>query len=186
MIDCLEQQLGIDASKVISIGHSRLGKTSLWAGANDERIKLVCVNDSGCGGAALDRRLCGETLYSMMGHHNDFSFWFCRKTNDIALTPEKLPVDQHELIACIAPRRVAVHSATKDVWADPDSEYLSAFHAGPVFRLFGLEPLASDVPPAPDTPVGADVSYFRRTGEHNVLLADFQHYMDCADRIFRA
>ena len=184
MLDYLETVPEIDADKAIVYGHSRLGKTALWTGARDERFKLACVNDSGHGGAALSRRLFGETLYSMMGHVNQFSFWFCDKLNEYAATPEKLPIDQHELIALVAPRAVAVHSATLDLWADPDSEFLSAYHAGPVFRLFGLDTIKDIVPPPAETPVGGHLSYFKRTGEHDILAADFSHYMDCADMIF--
>ncbi|MBQ6473430.1 MAG: hypothetical protein IJJ33_15700 [Victivallales bacterium] len=184
MLDCLEGMPDIDAERAACFGHSRLGKTSLWTGVRDERFKLACVNDSGCGGAALSRRLYGETLFSMTNFHS-VGYWFQRTLKEKALHPENLPIDQHELIALMAPRCVAVHSATLDQWADPVSEYLSAYHAGPVFRLFGMQPLSSATPPAPDTAVGTDVSYFLRTGKHDMLKADWKQYLDAADRIFR-
>ena len=185
MLDYLETVPEIDASKAAVYGHSRLGKTSLWAGVTDERFKLVCVNDSGCGGAALSRRLYGETLFSMCNFHNIGKYWFTDTLADKAEHPENLPLDQHELIALTAPRPVAVHSATEDQWADPKGEYLSAYYAGPVFKLFGKTPLASETPPEPEHAVGTDVSYYCRIGKHDLLLSDWNHYMDMADRIFK-
>lgn len=184
MLDYLETVSEIDASKAAVFGHSRLGKTSLWAGATDERFKVVCINDSGCGGAALSRRLYGETLYSMYKYANIGKYWFTDSLEEKALHPETLPIDQHELIALVAPRAVAVHSAIEDQWADPKSEYLSAYYAGPVFRLFGKEPLISENPPEVEHAVGTDVSYYCRNGKHDLLLSDWGHYMSIADRVF--
>ncbi len=184
VIDCALQWPEVDASRIACIGHSRLGKSALWAGAQDERIGLVCVNDSGCGGAALSRRRFGETLFSMC-HHNSFGkFWFVESLAERSLHPENLPIDQHELVALVAPRAIAVHSATEDQWADPKGEYLGAYHAGPVYRLFGIEGLSSPTPPPPDTPVGQTVSYLLRTGKHALQAEDWAHYLDVADRAF--
>ncbi len=186
MLDYLETVPEIDAEKAAVIGHSRLGKTSLWAGVTDERFSLVCVNDSGCGGAALSRRLYGETLFSMYYRCRVGEWWFTDslkpKVNDV----DSLPLDQHELIALAAPRAIAVHSATGDQWADPKGEYLSAYYAGDAFRLFGEHGLESPVPPAPDQSVGTDVSYFLRTGNHDLLIEDWNHYLDRADAVFHA
>lgn len=186
MLDVLTESCPqIDSGKAIVYGHSRLGKTSLWTGVIDERFKLTCVNNSGCGGAALDRRLFGETLFSMMGCCNDYTFWFSDQLQPYARTPEKLPFDQHELIACIAPRSVAVHSAILDTWSDPKGEYISTYHAGKVFRLFGLSVPEDPEQPIVGTPVGGELSYYIRNGGHDILEEDFLHYMDCADRIFK-
>lgn len=185
MLDCLQTVPEIDPGKALCVGHSRLGKTSLWAGVNDDRFKVVCVNDSGCGGASLSRRLFGETLFSMYHKHNIGQYWFNDEMDQYIRHPERLPFDQHELLALVAPRVLCVHSATEDLWADPKGEYLSAWHAGPAFRLFGKEPLASPVQPPPETPVGTDVCYFLRTGKHSILQSDWDVYLDAADRIFQ-
>ena len=100
------------------------------------------------------------------------------------MNPENLPVDQHELVALMAPRAISVHSATEDAWADPKGEYLSAYYAGPVYRLFGIEGLTSPEPPPPDTPVGETVSYLFRTGRHDLQIADWEHYLSVADAVF--
>lgn len=175
----------IDGEKAAVYGHSRLGKTSLWAAVTDSRFKLACVNDSGCGGAALSRRLYGETLFSMYHKNSVGRWWFTDSLLKKCGSPQELPLDQHELIALVAPRAIAVHSATEDQWADPKGEYLAAYYAGKVYRLYGLEPLASVIPPEPEKPVGTDISYFLRSGKHDLLIADWEHYMDVADHIFR-
>ena len=187
MLDCLETIPEIDAGNAAVIGHSRLGKTALWAGAEDTRFKLVCVNDSGCGGAAPNRRLYGETLFCMCRRADDGfgHYWFTHTMVEDCAAPEKLPIDQHQLIALIAPRSVAVHSATGDQWADPRGEYISLYNASKVYALYGKETLTDPEPPAPDTPVGTDMSYFLREGNHDLLLSDWQCYMAAFDRLLK-
>lgn len=188
ILDYLETVPQIDAEKAAVYGHSRLGKSSLWAGVCDERFKLTCVNDSGCGGAALSRRLFGETLYSMYAQHTIGRWWFTDNMDaEKALHPENLPLDQHELVALIAPRSVAIHSASEDRWADPEGEYLSGFHAGRVSKLYGNNDiLTGGKKPATNVPEGGKhISYFEREGGHDILLADWNHYMDMADKLFK-
>ena len=186
MADYLSSRPEIDPEKLAVFGHSRLGKTSLWTGVCDQRFKLVCVNNSGCGGAALSRRLFGETLFSMCFNNRKVGrWWFTDSLPQFALTPEKLPIDQHQLLALVAPRKLCIHSANLDQWADPKGEYLSLYNAGKVFALYGLKPLSSPEMPPADTPIGSDVSYMIRTGKHDILLSDWKHYLDIADRTFK-
>ena len=186
MLDYLETVPEIDADKAAVFGHSRLGKTSLWAAVEDTRFKFAHVNDSGCGGAAPNRRLFGETLFCMCSNSSGFGhYWFSEYVNDVCLTPEKMPVDQHQLIALVAPRGVAVHSATEDLWADPTGEYISLWNANPVYALYGKNTLTSATPPPPDTPVGTDMSYFLRKGNHDLLPSDWACSLDAFEYVLK-
>jgi hypothetical protein len=173
----------VDADKVVVTGHSRLGKTSLWAGAINPKFAMVISNNSGCCGAALSRREFGETplLTNSVRPH-----WFCQNFHKNSEHANSLPFDQHELIALIAPRPVYIARAVEDRWADPKGEFLAGLHADPVYRLLGTDGIAGvKEMPEIDRSVGGRIGYHIRAGAHNVMPFDWECYLNFADKHFR-
>lgn len=181
VVDYVEIDESLDHDKVALIGHSRLGKTALWAGAEDERFKIVISNNSGCGGAALSRRRFGETVARI---NRVFPHWFCDNFNKYDDNEDALPVDQHMLISLIAPRPVYIASATGDAWADPNGEFKSGQGAEPVYALFNLKGLGTESQPKPNSPVGDAMGYHLREGPHDVMEYDWIQYIKFARRHF--
>jgi len=181
IVDYLETQKRVDMNKIITMGHSRHGKAALWAGAQDKRFKIVISNNSGCGGAALSKRVFGENVARIT---SSIPHWFCPAFSRYANNEANLPFDQHELVALIAPRKVYIASAVEDRWADPKGEFLSGYYAGPVYELYGLKGLGTNMQPPLNQPIMNDVGYHVREGVHAVTDYDWICYMDFADKHF--
>jgi len=178
-MDYFEADEEIDHRRIAVMGHSRLGKTSLWAGARDERFAMVVSNNSGCGGAALSRRAHGERVSRI---NEVFPHWFAPRFHTYGNREAALPVDQHMLMALLAPRPLYVASAAEDDWADPRGEYLSLYHGSPVRELYGEETLEDRTQPEVDQPRRAGkLAYHIRSGRHDVTLFDWKQFLDFAD-----
>lgn len=186
VMDYLLTRPEIDGSRVAVSGHSRLGKTALWCGAQDERFSMVISNNSGCTGAALHRGKVGENVYDITSR---FPYWFCRNYQNYNYKEEELPIDQHMLLACVAPRAVYVNSALEDQWADPVSEYLSAAAASEIWEKMGQKGLVpagglsadSQLPADPEVNVAlpeGSVAYRLREGIHFMGRSDWAAYIE--------
>jgi hypothetical protein len=182
-INYLETDQAVNAKQVAITGTSRLGKTVLWAGAQDERVAAVFAVVSGEMGASLIRRDWGETLDDMAQNFpwqfsGNFQKWV-GKWND-------LPVDQHMLIALCAPRPVYVNGGRSDQWSDPKGEFLSLVAAGPVYRLLGAKDLGVTELPALDEPItSGDLAFHYHSSGHTAVPADWKAFLDFAQRHFQ-
>jgi len=182
-MDYLEKDKDVDAHRVAIMGHSRLGKTVLWAGAQDTRFAMVLANCSGRGGASPWRRNYGETLQSMS---RAFPYWFCSNLFRYVDQVDKLPTDSDELIALIAPRPVYITAAQEDQWADPRGMFMAAVAAGPVYKLLGADGLDTDQMPAINQPIMHTIAFHIRDGKHAVTAFDWDQFLAFADLHMRA
>jgi hypothetical protein len=181
-VDYLTTDARIDAKRIAVVGHSRLGKTALLAGAFDERIALVIPNQAGCGGSGPSRHddPRAETVARIT---SSFPHWFCGNFAVLADDPSKLPFDQNGLVALCAPRPVLFTSAAEDVWANPAGQFEVLRAATPVYELLGVKGLEADRMPQPGQPlVDSRLGYWIRPGEHAMSLADWKIFMDFADK----
>lgn len=182
-MDYLVTDRNVAADKIAVVGHSRAGKTALWAGAEDTRFAMVISNESGAGGAALARRRFGETVARL---NSSFPHWFCTNYNKYSNNEVALPVDMHMLLALIAPRVLYIDCADEDLWGDPHGSYISLYNAVPVFKLLGWNSsIPESMPPLNKQVISGRVGFHIRDGVHNMLLKDWSWFMDFADIVLK-
>lgn len=182
-IDYFETDKAIDAQKVIVIGHSRSGKAALWCGVQDKRVVITISNESGNSGAKISRRNYGESVDVIT---KAFPHWFIPDYRKFSNNEGKLPIDQHMLLALIAPRAVYVGSADDDKWADPKGQYIALFEAQPAFSLYGFDVnLTSQMPRLEEQVISLPLGFHNRKGEHDLTLSDWQQYIHFANAYFK-
>ncbi len=177
-MDYLETDHDIDRNRVIVMGHSRMGKTALWAGASDPRFSMIVSNCSGAGGATLARRRFGESVKDL---NTTFPWWFCENYRKYSDNEDAFPVDQHELIALCAPRPIYIGTAEQDRGSDPKGQFLSAVNASPVYKLLGTSGFAASEMPPVHKPVMTTIGFHVRAGRHDITTYDWEQYMNHAD-----
>jgi hypothetical protein len=178
-LDYLETDKDVDAARVIALGQSRLGKTVLWAGAEDTRFAMVIASCSGEMGAALGKRDYGETIDDMI---RAFPYQFAGNFTRYAGRWSSMPVDAHMLVSLIAPRPLFLSTGSEDQWSDPKGEFLAAVAADPVYRLLGTDGLGAFKMPALDTPLLGPLGFQVHTGKHDILPSDWPAFLDFADK----
>ena len=178
-MDYLVTDASIDAKRIAVVGHSRNGKAAVLAGATDPRVALIIPLQAGCGGTAPSRTQVGETVKRI---NTSFPHWFNANFKEFNDQPERLPFDQHCLIALCAPRPVLLANAQEDSWANPAGQFEMLKLAAPVYRLYGKEELeASEMPPISTLSSGR-LGYFIRPGKHSMTTPDWRAFLDYADR----
>ena len=184
VMDWIETEPLLDARHVGVVGHSRGGKTALVAGATDTRFAMVCSNDSGCGGAKLNHMELPESEH-IDQIIDSVGCWFCGNFEKYRCREAEMDFDQHMFAALVAPRLLAIASATADNWAGQEGEFQTGLFASPAWELYGLKGLVAPngAFPGAEKPLqDGCISYHMRTGKHNLVIYDWDRYMDFADR----
>src|SRR6185503_11136846 len=169
---------GVDPNLIGSVGHSRMGKAALVAAAFDESLAFAIPSESGCGGAAPSRTTVGETVKNI---NDQFPHWFATTFREFNDHPDRLPFDQHALLALVAPRPILVCNAADDEWANPVGQFSALQAASPVWRLLGEPGFPPDPMPHPGRSAGDKVRYFYRPGAHAMSAVDWEAYIDFVD-----
>ena len=186
VIDYLVTDPDIDATKIIAVGHSRNGKTALLAGAFDERIAVVIPHQAGCGGSAPSRRRGEKNAESVKRINTTFPHWFNARFKEFNEEPDRLPFDQHCLIAMCAPRPVLLSNAVEDTWANPTGQFELLLAADPVYRLVGSKGLGAKKMPEVGKLLASPLGFFMREGKHSMNRQDWAAFLDFADKHVKA
>jgi len=194
VLDYLETDPAVDASRVGVQGHSRSGKAALLAMALDERFAIGYISSSGQGGAKLHRRKYGETIENLATR---FYYWMGGNYLKFTGRWDTLPVDSHELIAACAPRPVFVSAGNgpgatnpdgtveiNDAWVDAKGSFLAVVGAAPVYELLGKRGLGTtQMPPIDTAVVDGDLGFRQHTAGHTPNPT-WPTFLQFADRYF--
>jgi dienelactone hydrolase len=184
-VDYLTTRPDLDRQRIAVFGHSRLGKTALLAAALDERIALAVPHQAGCGGTGPSRH-SNPKAETVARINRSFPHWFNGAFKEFNEQVDRLPFDQHCLVALVAPRPVLFSNATEDAWANPEGQFQVLKAADPVYRLLGAGGLdAKEMPPAGKL-VDSTLGYYIRPGKHSTTPEDWKVFLDFADRHFAA
>lgn len=183
VVDHLLTLKTIDPKRIAVYGHSRRGKTALWAAANDERIRYCACHQSGTGGAKLSRHFVGETVKQIT---DTFPHWFVEEFAKYAGRENDLPLDQHMLIACVAPRVVMLSNGVEDEWSDPAGQFLAARYADPVYKLLGTDGLTLTDPPSVGDKSLGRLGYALLPGNHTCDERYWNLFLDHAEKTAKA
>ncbi len=178
-IDYLETDASIDSKRIALTGCSRLGKTTIWAGAHDDRIAVVIPSCSGEGGVSLSRRNYGETVAHL---NRNFPYQFATAYQQYDFDVDAMPVDAHMLVALVAPRPLLIQTGILDKWADPRGEFISAVEGGKVYRFLGKDDLGTDVFPEPTVPIYHTLGWYMHSAKHGVMADDWEVYLEFLKR----
>jgi hypothetical protein len=181
MIDYFETDPQVDAKKIAITGVSRLGKTVLWAAANDQRIACVIASVSGEGGGALSRRNYGETVAHLV-EITRFPYQFARNYAKWAGRMNEAPFDSHFVISLVAPRPLLLQTGYTDKWSDPYGEFLAAKAATPVYQLLGKKGIEEYSMPPMGKPMMNTLGYLVHDGGHGVVAADWPVFLNFLDK----
>ncbi len=179
VMDYLARDRDIDRKRIALVGHSRLGKAALLAGAFDDRAALVIPLQAGCGGTAPSRGRTGESVKQI---NTRFPEWFCGVFKQFNDQPERLPFDQNCLIALCAPRPVLLGAAVEDTWANPSGAFEMLQAASGAYLLTGAEGLAAPTMPGTNQVIDSNLGYFIRPGKHSMTRGDWEVFLDFADK----
>jgi hypothetical protein len=180
-VEFLVTDKSIDPKRIAVVGHSRLGKTALLAGAFDDRIAVVIPNQAGCGGTGPSRHADpkAETVKRI---NTSFPHWFCGHFKAFNDDPTKLPFDQNGLVALCAPRPVLFTNAAEDLWANPSGQFDVLKAANPAYKLYGHDGITAEKMPEVNQLVATRLGYWVRPGQHAMSPPDWKTYMDYADQ----
>lgn len=179
VVDYLYENPDIDKRRIAVVGHSRRGKTALLAAAFDERIALVIPHQSGSGGTSLWRGDIKETVEVAT---KGSSHWSNGRFKEFSKQVERLPFDQHCLIALVAPRPVLCTTAVEDPFAFPKEEFRGMQAADPVYRFLGAGGLDAKTMPPLGTLSDGTLGFYVRPGAHSMTRDDWKVFLDFADK----